>query len=218
MWKVGYLRGGDMVFAQLASLLLPKVCLLCDAFCEELVCGCCLASIKSEILSHEFEEFGSVVTLFPYKEHVRKLLHYLKFLHYSRLEAIFFCLLSDLDWDFTLVDWVVPVPSSPNRFRLRGFNPVDCVFRKWVLSQGGVYDEGLVFRHTDSRPLFSLDRLNRLRVLSDAFSVSQLELLQSSHVMIVDDILTSGSTIQSISKVLYSVGVSQVSALCFAKS
>ena len=107
-------------------------------------------------------------------------------------------------------DCLIPVPLHPSRRRKRGFNQAEEIARRvaevWALP----VDTKVLVRVKKTRPQKDLDSAARQENLADAF-VADANLVQTySRVILVDDIYTTGSTMESCAKALLSAGVQQV--------
>ena len=114
------------------------------------------------------------------------------------------------------VDLVVPVPLHLSRLRKRGFNQASLLCE--VLEKKGyavAHDLLLRRRNTDSQA--GLSRKARLKNVQGAFEVKEKRLVKGRTILLVDDVLTTGSTLSACGRVLRSAGAESVSALAFAR-
>ena len=113
----------------------------------------------------------------------------------------------------TPVDCVVPVPMYVRRLRERGFNHAallaDQVARRLELPVMNVLE-----RTRDTRQQARLGEAERLTNLDGAFSLR--EQVSERHVLLVDDVCTTGATANACARVLLGGGVASVWLLCFA--
>ncbi len=123
-------------------------------------------------------------------------------------------------------DAMVPVPLAPARLASRGYNQawelVKALRRQAALDRqraGRALGEGLL-RVGDAPDQHSLPRAARLRNLRGAFVANPpaLSRLAGSHVLLVDDVTTTGATLQAAGEALLSAGARRVSALVFART
>lgn len=112
-------------------------------------------------------------------------------------------------------DALVPVPISKQRFRTRGYNQAALLARALGKRMGIPVEEGLVARTVDTAPLKSLSPAERINNLKNAFQMAQ-NVVQLDRVMLVDDIYTTGATIDEIAATLKSGGISQVTFVTLA--
>ncbi|MEO2267757.1 ComF family protein [Pseudoalteromonas sp. YIC-656] len=105
-------------------------------------------------------------------------------------------------------DTATVIPLTPSRLVWRGFNQVVQLWQE-VLPQS-LFDVNILDRRTSYRPQAKLNAQQRRRNLGHAFSTNKT--LHNQHVAIIDDVLTTGSTINAAARVLKQAGASSVSA------
>ncbi len=113
------------------------------------------------------------------------------------------------------VDAVVPVPLHRWRQIRRGFNQAEELARP-VAQRLRVPMTGLVRRNVATPYQSGLDAVSRRRNLKGAFQVSKDA--SGGHVLLVDDVITTGETLRGVTKALLDAGVERVSVLALARS
>jgi ComF family protein len=119
-------------------------------------------------------------------------------------------------------DLVVPVPLHPVRMRRRGFNQAYTLLRAW--RQLWEDDKALVMnRHllVRRRPTVSqtgLDRKRRRANVKGAFVVTEPEMAKDKKILLVDDVMTTGATVDECARVLRAVGAERVDVLTLARA
>ncbi len=117
-------------------------------------------------------------------------------------------------------DGIVPVPLTPARLAERGHHPPWAL--AWALARRHprpLFADALA-RLSDSPAQHRLTRPQRLRNLRGAFAVPAdwLPRLRGARVLLVDDVTTTGATLDACAQALRAGGASQVSALVFART
>jgi ComF family protein len=116
------------------------------------------------------------------------------------------------------VDVIMPVPLHPQRLREREFNQslllADRLGRHLNLP---VVSANLV-RRVPSPPQTSLSRKERLRSLRNAFGVRNPERISGKRVLLIDDVFTTGSTVNECARALRKAGSDDVSVLTLART
>lgn len=111
---------------------------------------------------------------------------------------------------------LVPVPIHSKKRRMRGFNQAECLAKKLGRGLGIPVDTNLLMRSRNTVPLKELGARERARELKNAFSVSNPGNVVYRNVMLVDDIYTTGSTMEACAGELRRAGVEKVTFLCIA--
>ena len=112
---------------------------------------------------------------------------------------------------------VLPIPLAPQRLRMRGFNQAQLLAQ--ALAPARV-QAGLLLRTHDTPAQSGLDRARRLRNLARAFAVEPLRAAQLAgrQVLLVDDVMTTGATLQAAAAMLRQAGAARVTALVLART
>ena len=129
-------------------------------------------------------------------------------------------------WHQGRFDAVVPVPLHRRRLRKRGFNQSALLLRDWpfrtktngAASDGPCIRLNAVARHRATPPQAGLDAKARKANMRDAFTVRQPEAIQAKHVLLVDDVLTTGATVNACAGVLMHAGAASVRVITLARA
>jgi ComF family protein len=129
-------------------------------------------------------------------------------------------LLRSTPWAEPAVDaaeLVLPIPLSRQRLRERGFNQALLLARQLAPRKT---DATLLLRLHDTAAQSGLGRAQRLRNLMGALAVEPLraQQLQGRRILLVDDVMTTGATLQAAALALRQAGAAQVSALVVART
>jgi len=128
-----------------------------------------------------------------------------------------------VDWMLSLpgalpgppLELVVPVPLHPRRLRERGFNPAALLARSVSRVRRIAWDAVALRRLRDTPSQTLLDRRSRKENVSGAF-LARGGL--PAHVCLVDDVVTTGATLEAAALALHAGGASRVTALCAART
>lgn len=175
------------------------------------LCSACLTRPPSFILAR---------SLFRYEEPIRSAFLGLKFkkdLAFAPSLAML-CSHSVLRTDFSEPDCIVPVPLHPLRLRERGFNQAvllaHACFPQWRRRVAPLALVRQVYTPSQS----SLDGRARRRNLRGAFKVADSARLVGKKVLLVDDVFTTGTTVEVCAKALKEAGVARVEVFTLARS
>lgn len=112
-------------------------------------------------------------------------------------------------------DIIVPVPLSRERLAERGYNQTEVIFRPWANHQGFMWCEALI-RTQKTLPQWELTLKQRKSNIKGAFTVTHPEEITGKHILLVDDIFTTGTTMDECARVLKTGGAASVKGLVIA--
>lgn len=119
------------------------------------------------------------------------------------------------EWEF---DLVVPVPLHKKRLRERGFNQSEILARAICRDGHFVLAKNILIRKKYTTPQMELDREQRLENLKDVFEfVGDNDFLKNKNILLVDDVTTTGATLEECAKILKQNGAEKVWAIVLAK-
>jgi ComF family protein len=224
---VKYLLPNNCVFCRGVSNTRFAICSICYRELPWLFnacyqCGSSLDTVQESIRCQKciisppcFDKFCA---LFNYKPPISNLITNLKFkykLAYG--EVLGKLLLAQYpNWykNETLPEAIVPVPLSKPRFKNRGFNQVQEILRP--LQKNSNILDNICLRTKHTTPQTKISIRHRKRNLRKAFMLTQE--VPHKHIAIMDDVVTTGSTINAISEAFREAGVQQIDVWCICKT
>jgi ComF family protein len=121
-------------------------------------------------------------------------------------------------WDGTTVDLLIPVPLHLKRLRQRGFNQAHLLIRRWAKHDGIPFDGLTLLRNRWTEPQTALSRKERKKNIKDAFLIKYRERIRGKKIVLVDDVYTTGSTVNECARVLMKAGAELVDVLTLARA
>lgn len=112
---------------------------------------------------------------------------------------------------FKMADVVVPVPLHPIKMKKRGYNQSACFAQGIAQGMGVAYNDVSLKRVMDCQSQTSLSRFERWENIKSAFAVCNDAVLKDKHVLLVDDVVTTGSTLESCVGIILNVPGTTVS-------
>ncbi|MBN1809207.1 MAG: ComF family protein [Planctomycetes bacterium] len=112
---------------------------------------------------------------------------------------------------------VVPVPPAGARRRTRGYDPVGIFAEKFAEAEGMEYRPEAIGRAKDTRPLAGLSAGERRAETAGAFAGAAGSVEEGAGVILVDDIITTGATMDDGARALKQAGAGRVYALSVAR-
>ena len=180
-------------------------CRICANPAAGPLCGICLAKPP---------HFSRTLAVFSYDFPIDALIQSLKYRENLALSSTFAQMLVQASNSYPRPDFIVPAPLHPVRLRERGFNQATEIARNISRNAGIALKECSKIRDTPSQT--SLPWAERKKNVRDAFSCDFA--LKSVHVAIIDDVMTTGSTLDELAKTLLREGAREVSAWVVARA
>ena len=115
-------------------------------------------------------------------------------------------------------DVIVPVPLHPKRLRWRGFNQALLLAGPMSKTYGIVADPFLLRRIKETPPQTQLNEEERRRNVRGAFALAPDRSVEGQRVLLVDDVYTSGATVNECSRTLKRNGAEQVYVMTLARA
>jgi ComF family protein len=224
----------------LLRLLLPSTCALCGGSCDGVVCAPCLDHFCLPVtnrcgrcanplpgggtcgtcLSYP-PSFDATITAVDYAPPLDHLVLQLKFGARLPLAPWFAHMLRDAVLarpGLPLPDMLCPVPLGPSRLVERGFNQALEIARPLAGVLGVALHPTLAVRQVDTRAQSGVSPHERAENIRGAFGVDDPDLVAGRHVGIVDDVMTSGHTLEELAATFKRFGAARVTNLVFART
>ncbi|MGC4040759.1 MAG: ComF family protein [Flavobacterium sp.] len=223
------------MWQHLINLFFPKACAGCDGFLlshENVICTQCRHEVPltnhhkiadNEIFRKFYGriplEYGSALFYFHKKGIVQEMIHKLKYKGQTAIGATIG------DWyskelngleQLKNIDYIIPVPLHKKRLRERGYNQVEGFGRSLSQNLEIPYDDRFLYRKLHTKTQTKKDLLGRADMISAVFDVTFTEKHHGKHFLLIDDVLTTGSTLEACSKAILKVPDAKISIVCMA--
>jgi ComF family protein len=96
----------------------------------------------------------------------------------------------------------IPIPLSSARLRARGYNQTELILKSIQADEKPILRRDILARARDTTPQTELARAERLTNLAGAFTVLRPEEIQEKHIILFDDVTTTGSTLKEARKTI----------------
>jgi ComF family protein len=227
------------------QFLLPPQCHCCEKFLQERqqgICSDCLSEIhwieppfcsvcgtpflSKEILSHTCgaclsrrKYFTMARALGFYDGSLQEAIHRWKYERKTSLSRYFGRWMAEglcRHWDPNLFDLLIPVPLHPHRLRERGFNQAVLLVRELSRQTRIPFRKRILRKRKPTVPQVSLSGAEREKAVRGSFHVVGREEMEGKSILLVDDVYTTGATVNECSKVLLAGGAERVDVLTLA--
>lgn len=222
------------IMEELCHLLFPNYCPGCgDAMHkgETTICSECVAKLPRTGFAQQNDnrveklfwgrieiQAAAAFLRFSQEGLVQRLLHALKYYHVpevgEKLGRLFGHELAKAPRMSTL-DAIIPIPLHPSKLKLRGYNQSLSIAQGLAETLGVRVDESLVrTQNTSSQTRKS--KFARWQNVASVFDVRSPDKLQNQHVMLIDDVITTGSTIEAAARRLKQIPGTKVTIAALA--
>ncbi len=218
------------------SLFFPRYCLACSNSLvggEETLCTRCILHlptanydvgdnpVRDRLLGRLPITYAGAFLKLNKGGVVQKMLHQLKYKHHPeigvKLGKVFGNELKQKGLSETF-DLIIPVPLHPSRIRKRGYNQS----AKFAEGLGYVldipWDESISVRKTSTKTQTNKSKLERWENVKDVFAVAQSDQVSGKRILLVDDVITTGATLEACGMHLVNSGCLQLSVACIAEA
>lgn len=176
------------------------------------VCGPCRS---------ERPHYDRGFALILYQEPAKALFHQIKYGRKPWLLKIFVQELQTFSRlpEMSTYDRIVPIPLHVARERQRGFNQALLIAQMIRRFQGrNLRVAKVLLKKKNTCPQSLLPRTERLKNLTGAFSIKKRTRVRDEHILLIDDVVTTGSTVNECAKILKAQGARRVDFLAIARS
>lgn len=123
--------------------------------------------------------------------------------------------LKDTEFNYN-VDLIVPVPLHPKKEKKRGYNQSDWIAKGFAEVLGIECNKNVLKRVVYTSTQTKKNREQRWENVKDAFEIGNAKLLKNKHIVIVDDVLTTGATLEACANKLNQISGVKVSVVTLA--
>jgi ComF family protein len=220
----------------LKELFFPRFCLHCNKYgcyicqsCKKLLTpspSLCLYCEKSSLTGETHptctQPFGidGHISIFSYTPVLKKILAGIKYkLVQDAFPELFLTIEDSLRTKLSLLSekyYIQPIPLHPDRLRQRGFNQA-AVLGKFVATTANFEAVDFLRRTKATQAQAQLSKAERLKNAQDAFSLKKDIHIANINILLIDDVVTTGSTVKEAARALKSGGAAKIWVFSVAK-
>lgn len=223
------------MFHEFIDLLYPRVCHICEGELlknETIICTPCLHDLP--VTSYHLDNENPVKKVFYGRVKIEKATSLLHF----RKKAGVQHLIHDLKYrghrdigvflgkwlgeelaqmeDYRGIDLVIPVPLHPSKLKQRGFNQVEDFGKEIATAIHAKYVDDILLKTTATQTQTLKGRISRWGKIEETLSIKNSSEAENKHILLVDDLVTTGATLEACAHKLQEIPGVKVSVATMA--
>ena len=198
------------MFKQLLSVFLQSHCAFCNRPTANTLCQYCFVKLSSHELNKSdrvnFFQRKSVFAWGHYDRQLKRAIAQMKYHNHPEIGEILGVLLAKVWLQSNLIEpqrkiTVIPIPLHSKKLKERGFNQAELIARSFCQITGYRLNSRALIRNRETKAMFEFKSLaQRAKNLEGAFGLK--DKLPQHPILIIDDIYTTGTTVQESIRVL----------------
>lgn len=210
----------------LLNHIYPNVCGFCDEISEDNICSNCRKKLenykKEEIINISNKNFEELIYLYEYQNLIRERLIKYKFnekayIHKAFAEAILNS--EKICKKINTCDIILAVPIHKKRMLERGYNQSYLIAKEIAKKQEIKIENKILLKDKNNKPQSTLSGIERKNNIKNVYKINekQKDKIKNKRILLLDDIYTTGATVDECSKTLKEAGAKEVIVLVIAK-
>ena len=202
----------------------PPICGMCGEINENYICDNCYENIKKikkcVINEYNNRNFSKHLYIFRYEGIIRNKIIEYKFEDNGYLYKMFAkIILSDKKTCNFIkkYDVIIPVPISKKRKKKRGYNQSELVANELAQKLNQDIWTDIIIKKKDNKPQSELNKLERIKNVEDIYEINKPIEVKNKKVLLLDDIYTTGSTVNEIARKLKQNQTQEIGVITLAK-
>ena len=215
------------MFEKFLNLIFPNVCGFCNRIDKNSLCKHCEKMISKYKLNYienckddKTKYFDFCFSALKYEGIIRDKIISYKFGEKSYLYKTFTKIIINnkkICRFIKLYDIIIPVPMFKSKQSVRGYNQSMLVAKEISRQAGIKYLSDALIKIKDTNVQSTLNKQKRLNNVKNAFKVQKQDIIKGKKIIILDDIYTTGSTVNECSKVLKQAGAKEIFVITIAR-
>ena len=214
----------DNIIEFIVNLFFPNICGICGKICDKALCRKCEINLEKfknvEIEIIQGKNFKELISLFNYQGEVRSNILNYKFKEKSYMAKTFTKFLINDKKLFEKIktyDTIVPVPISKERMKERGYNQSLIIAKELNKYLKLEIAENSLIKIRNVIEQSKLNKEERQNNIIDAYEIKNEPILENKKILLIDDIYTTGSTVNECSRMLKLANPKEIGVLALAK-
>ena len=205
------------------NLFFPPVCGICGKLDDNWLCDKCSFEWNNKkyinYLKIEGKFYNVLTYLFVYQD-IRDLLLQYKFKNKAYMYNTFVNFIlqdKNLCAKLMLYDIIIPVPMSKVKKASRGYNQTELISKKLAQMLNIEYENKCLVKKKVNKTQSSLNEKQRFENVKGVFGIENSNIIKNKNVILFDDIVTTGATVNECARILKEAGAKKICVLAIAK-
>lgn len=213
-------------FINMIDMLFPQVCGICGRINKDGLCNKCKIKleglVENSIIDTDLESkyFNELIYIFKYEGFIRNLILDYKFHEkpYMYISIVAFILKNKKIFEkLQNYDEIIPVPISKKRMKERGYNQSLLIAKKISKDVKIPLQANCLVKTKNIIEQSKLNKEQRKQNIQNVYELENREILNNKQILLIDDIYTTGSTVNECAKILQQGEPKKVDVLVLAK-
>lgn len=211
-----------------SNLIYPQTCGICGKLAQNSLCNKCKIELKkqseNQIINNgeELEDkyFDELMYIFKYEGRIRKTILDYKFNDKSYIYLTFVNFLLKNEKIFENIkkyDTIIPVPISKRRQKTRGYNQSLLIAKEMSKHTNLELVNNCLIKTKNIIEQSKLNKEDRIQNIQGVYELKNKQLIDNKKILLIDDIYTTGSTVNECSKILRQGNPNKIGILVLAK-
>ncbi|MDG2193572.1 MAG: phosphoribosyltransferase family protein [Polaribacter sp.] len=207
------------LFNDLFYLFFPNICVTCESSLvqsEKIICTHCRHDLpmvpypdfKNNKIIASFSgripiNMATSFLFYRKRGKTKRLIHALKYKGNQKIGSFFgnwFGFQLKQSGQFNNIDYIVPVPLHPKKLKKRGYNQLTTFGIALAKQLHTTYKPAVLIRTSSATTQTFKQRFERFSKLETKFSITDVEIFNNKHVLLIDDVITTGATLEACCK------------------
>lgn len=212
---------------KITNLIYPQTCGICGKIATKSICPKCNRELKKQaeiniLTKNEIESkyFSELIYIFKYEGQIRQLIIDYKFNEKSYMYKTFVNFLLNNKKIFENIkkyDKIIPVPISKKRNKERGYNQSLLIVEEIANKTNLELMNNCLIKTKNIIEQSKLNKEDRQQNIKGVYSIQNKKIITNKKILLIDDIYTTGSTVNECSRILQQANPKKIGVLVLAK-
>lgn len=215
------------ILNKILGLVYPTKCIECGKAYEKYLCNKCKVKLGIKLKIHtdkyKNKNFKRHIYLFKYSEWIREKIIKYKFRNSAYLYRFFTECIIEINEKSNFLkkyDYIIPIPISKRRKKERGYNQSELLAKELSNQIKNISFANVINKKIDNKAQSTLKQKERELNVKDVYEINKKENYKemlNKNILLLDDIFTTGSTVNEVARILKNIGFLNIDVLTIAK-